>query len=55
MKCSAWESPFLTRINQARDKELANLWRVSIINAIVLFVLYGEEGYHLPLPLIASS
>ena len=41
VKCSAWEAPFLERINAARARELAALWRVSILNAVVTFVLYA--------------
>ena len=42
VKCSAWEAPFLERVTQARRREIAQLWRVSSLNAVILFVLYGE-------------
>ena len=42
VKCSAWEAPFLGRILLARARELAMLWRVNLLQALSLFILYGE-------------
>ena len=41
VKCSAWETPFLGRINAARTRELAMLWRVNLLQALALFILYA--------------
>lgn len=41
VKCSAWEPPFLGRITLARARELAMLWRVNLLQALSLFILYG--------------
>ncbi|GAX80188.1 hypothetical protein CEUSTIGMA_g7626.t1 [Chlamydomonas eustigma] len=39
VKCSGWETPFLSRVSQVRSKEIAMLWRVSLLNACILFIL----------------
>ena len=41
VKCSAWETPFMGRINTARTRELAMLWRVNLLQALALFILYA--------------
>ncbi|PNH04669.1 ABC transporter C family member 1 [Tetrabaena socialis] len=41
VKCSAWEEPLQERIEAARRRELAMLWRVSVMSSIVTFLLLG--------------
>ncbi|KAG1680183.1 hypothetical protein FOA52_000296 [Chlamydomonas sp. UWO 241] len=41
VKCSAWEVPFLGRINISRAKELAMLWRFALLQAVIAFVLFA--------------
>ena len=41
VKCSGWEAPFVSRILGSREKELRLLWRVSKLQAVILFVLFS--------------
>lgn len=41
VKCANWGPAFLERIGGARGRELAQLWKVSALQAIITFILFA--------------